>query len=301
MTPGMPFILRLHVLPARWILVLLGMALLAGCATLDRSGHADRLAHSAGLAREQVAAGEFVLTAFSRLTRPDQPLDLYIEGDGPAWVSRTQPAADPTPRIATGLQLAAADPAPNVVYLARPCQFTPRARDPNCNVEYWTGKRYAPEVVTALNAAIDHYAARMPGQRLNLVGFSGGGALVVLIAARRGDIASLRTVAGNLDTEFVNQLHRVSPMPASLNPVDVAPRVAAIPQVHFSGADDPVTPPAVAQRFVSATGGHCAQARTVPAIAHEGDWGRLWPGLLGIPPACIPAPADPAARPQAPP
>ena len=276
-----------------WLLcaALPATVLLVGCATLDRSGHADRVALRAGLAREQVSAGRFRLTTFVRVTRPDQPLDLYIEGDGPAWVSRTRPAADPTPRIATGLALAAADPAPNVVYLARPCQFTPRAQDPGCGVEYWTGRRYAPEVTDALDTAISHYAARAPGQSINLVGFSGGGALAVLAAARRDDIASLRTVAGNLDTEFVNRIHGVSPMPDSLNPIDVAPRVAAIPQLHFSGADDTVVPSQVAQRFVSATDGYCAQAHTVPNMAHDGDWGSQWPGLLGIQPACTPAPA----------
>jgi dienelactone hydrolase len=267
-------------------------ALLSACATLDPRTRASMLAEHAGLRREEVQAGMFRLTTFSRVTRVDTPLHVYIEGDGLAWVSRTQPSTDPTPRRATGLALAAADPAANVLYLARPCQFTPRSRDPHCGVTYWTGRRFAPEVVRAAEAAIDHYTAGLPGERLDLVGFSGGGALAVLVAAGRRDVESLRTVAGDLDTEYVNRLHQVSSMPESLNPIEAAPRVADIAQLHFAGGADTVVPPAVAQRFIAATGGRCARLRTVPDLGHDGDWGRLWPTLLAIPPACA-APGSP--------
>jgi hypothetical protein len=266
--------------------LLLMTSLISGCATLDRDAHADALAKPAGLKREQIAAGNFVLTTFSRISSTDQPLDIYIEGDGLAWISRSEPSLAPTPREATGLALAAADPAANVVYLARPCQFTPMAMNPHCGVPYWTGKRFASDVVASLDEAVERFAARVPGQRINLVGYSGGGALAILVAARRTDIASIRTVAGNLDDDFVNCIHHVSPMPESENPIDFAARVAAIPQIHFSGADDTVVPPEVAQRFVDATGQQCAQVRTVSGIEHDGDWSRLWPALLRVKPLC---------------
>jgi pimeloyl-ACP methyl ester carboxylesterase len=264
--------------------VMLLLFLMAGCAGPDV--HADKIAQSAGLQRDEVDTGDFVLTAFYRITRPDLPSTIYIEGDGLAWRTRYQPSYDPTPHQALGLALAAADTAPNVVYLARPCQFTPMAASPRCSVEYWTGKRYAEEVIVAMNRAISHYAALTPGQRINLVGYSGGGAVAVLVAARRDDVASLRTVGGNLDHVAVNRLHGVSAMPDSLNAIDVAQRIAAIPQIHFSGADDTVVPAAIAQSFVAAVGSACAQMRVVPGMSHESDWNRLWPGLLGIVPRC---------------
>jgi Serine hydrolase (FSH1) len=266
--------------------VLLLISLTSGCATLDRDAHADALAAPAGLHRELIDTGSFVLTTFSRISKPDQPLDLYIEGDGLSWISRSEPSLDPTPREATGLALAAADSAANVVYLARPCQFTPMVMNPRCAVPFWTGKRFAPEVVAAMNEAVDRFAERVPHQRINLVGYSGGGALAVLIAARRTDVASIRTVAGNLDDEFVNRLHHVSTMPESENPIDFAARVATIPQIHFSGADDKVVPPVTAQRFVEAVAQDCAQARTVPHMGHDSAWSRLWPVLLAISPEC---------------
>ncbi|MFM0642541.1 alpha/beta hydrolase [Paraburkholderia metrosideri] len=277
----------------RFIVALVGALLIsvvAGCATLDRNAHADSLAGPAGLKRELINTDSFVLTAFSRISRTGAPLDLYIEGDGLAWISRNEPSQDPTPSEALGLALAATDPAPNVVYLARPCQFAPMVMNPRCGVPYWTGKRFAPEVVASMNEAVSQFAARVPGQRVNLVGYSGGGALAVLIAARRADVASIRTVAGNLDDEFVNRLHDVSSMPQSENAIDFASRVAAIPQIHFSGADDTVVPPSVAQRFVNAAGVRCARALTVPDLAHNSDWSVRWPGLQAIVPTCSPTP-----------
>ncbi|QHE94773.1 alpha/beta hydrolase [Pandoraea fibrosis] len=266
---------------------LLGVvSVMSGCASLDRNAHADALAQPAGLRREVLAAGDFRLTTFSRITRPDAPLRIYIEGDGLAWISRTEPSLDPTPVAATGLALAAVDPSANVAYLARPCQFTPMQDNPRCQVAYWTGKRFAPEVVDAMDAAVGQLAKRVPGQAVEIVGYSGGGAIAVLVAARRHDVVTLRTVAGNLDVEYVNQVHRVSPMPASRNPIDVARQVAGIAQVHFSGAQDTVVPPEVARRFASAAGGACVKTRVVNGMTHDGDWAQRWRDLLAQTPVC---------------
>jgi pimeloyl-ACP methyl ester carboxylesterase len=261
---------------------------LSACAALDPDAHANALAEPAHLHRQLVDAGPFVLTAFSRISQPRKPLRVYIEGDGAAWLSRTEPALDPTPHQAMGLALAAKDPAPNVVYLARPCQFTPMAMNARCTIDYWTGKRFAADVIESMNTAVSRFAALTPGQPVELVGYSGGGAVAVLIAARRTDVDSIRTVAGNLDDEFVNRLHDVSPMPESEDAIDFAHRVASIAQVHFSGAMDVVVPPSVAERFVDATGTRCAQALTVPGLAHDSDWSQRWPALLNIVPACRP-------------
>jgi pimeloyl-ACP methyl ester carboxylesterase len=253
-------------------------ALSVGCTALDAEVRAQRLARSAGLNAEVIHTDSFELMSFGRLRDPHESIHLYIEGDGRAWASKNTPALDPTPRHALALQLAARDPASNVVYLARPCQFT--AKDPHCDAAYWTGKRYAPEVVDALDEAVSQIAARAPGQPLQLIGYSGGGALAILVAARRSDVASIRTVAGNLDPEEVTRLNRVSGMPQSLNPIDEAQRVAHIAQLHFSGGDDRVVPPSIARRFATAAGGSCVRTEVVPSMGHEGDWAAIWSELL---------------------
>ena len=269
------------------LLVCLG---LHGCASLplpqQRSQQADALASTVNLRREQVHTDAFLLTSYVRIDRPNLPLTVYIEGDGLAFRTRSQPSDDPTPVNPVGLAMAAADPTANILYLARPCQFAQAADNPRCAVTYWTDKRFAEEVVQAMNQAVDHYARQVPGQPLHLVGYSGGGAIAALLAARRGDVASLRTVAGNLDVAEFNRLHRTTPMPASLNPIDQAARLRVLPQIHFHGTADRVVPGVIAERFAQAVAGDCTQVRAVPGVGHGGDWAARWPGLLAEPARC---------------
>jgi poly(3-hydroxybutyrate) depolymerase len=126
-----------------------------------------------------------------------------------------------------------------------------------------------------------------PGQAVHLVGYSGGAAIAVLLAARRQDVASVRTVAGNLDSEAVNRMHRVSAMPESLNPIDVAPALARIPQIHFISQSDIVVPASIAARFAAAATG-CARVVTIVGPSHESGWAEQWPTLLHHIPACSP-------------
>lgn len=260
--------------------LLLTLPAIAGCAALDRDANADAIARPAGLKRMVLKTDPFLLTTFVRLSDAREPVTVYIEGDGLAWLSRTEPSLDPTPKEAIGLVLAAADNSPNVVYIARPCQFTPRAKNPACGVPYWTTKRFAPEVVASVGQALDQIAAQVPGQKLKLVGYSGGGALAVLVAARRKDVALIRTVAGNLDHAEVNRLHGVSPLSGSLNAIDAAAQVAGIPQIHYSGEADTTVPPTIAERFKQASGSKCVTSKIVMGTTHDRGWKERWRDLL---------------------
>ena len=66
------------------LLVLTVAAMLVGCAATPQQ-NADALAQPAGLKRQQVRGGDFLLTAYVRIARADLPLTVYIEGDGRAW------------------------------------------------------------------------------------------------------------------------------------------------------------------------------------------------------------------------
>ena len=268
------------------ICLALSLPALAGCAALDRDMNAEAIAKPAGLKRMAMKTDAFVLTAFVRIADPTAPVNVYIEGDGLAWLSRSEVSLDPTPKDALGLSLASVDLAPNVVYIARPCQFTARAKNPNCAIPYWTSKRFAPEVIASMGQAVDLVAAQVPGQKINLVGYSGGGAVAVLVAASRKDVATIRTVAGNLDHAEVNRLHGVSPLSGSLNAIDVAAGLARIPQIHWSGGADTTVPPAIAERFRQASGSSCVVARTVAGATHETGWRERWRELLREAPSC---------------
>ncbi|ROP48534.1 alpha/beta hydrolase family protein [Enterobacter sp. BIGb0383] len=259
--------------------------LLVGCAASGKE-KAAVIAASAGLREQIVTTSLFSYQSFQRIADPALPVNVYIEGDGRAWISRTQPSSDPTPSEPVALYLAARDPAKNVVWLARPCQFVGAGDNLRCQQTYWTDKRFAPEIIDSMSQAIDRILQHSGTKKIALTGYSGGGTVAALLAAKRQDVVSLRTVAGYLDIAWVNQQHRVSPMPDSLNPIETAVKTAAIPQIHFSGESDAIISPAVAQRFVRSVGGRCARAMSIPAMTHRGPWETPWPTLLTIAPGC---------------
>ena len=258
-----------------WIVVIF----LVGCATLDRHENAQQIARSGALTLSSIKANGFVLTSYSRLQDLNQPINVYIEGDGLAWLSRHQASPDPTPKQAMALSLAALDPAKNVVYLARPCQFNDFNQTP-CDSAYWTKLRYSEKVIDAMNQALEVFVSKANHQPVNLIGYSGGAALAVLLAARRHDIASIRTVAGNLDHAYVNQIHQVDLMPESLNAIDAVAHIKGIPQLHFIGTHDSVIPKEVAARFVNKQNDAKCIAVIGVEAEHQSNWIEQWTSLL---------------------
>ena len=228
---------------------------IAGCTVLptpeDRMALADALASRQGWYAESIQVEQFALAAYlPRRFSKQNILTVYIEGDGLAWIDGETPSYDPTPRYPLGLKLALVHPDGNAAYLARPCQFIGEVAAERCGRDYWTNKRFSPEVITASSSALDILKQRFGAKQLRLVGYSGGGAVAALVASRRDDVVLLVTVAGNLETEVWVRHHRLSPLSGSLNPASARMKLARIKQIHFSGANDRVVPPAIAEAFV---------------------------------------------------
>lgn len=210
------------------------------------------------------------------------PLVVYIEGDGYAWATRTAPSRDPTPRDPVALRLAVRDGSARVLYLARPCQYVGGVNAPGCQTSYWTTQRFAPDLIDAMDQALDAAKSDSGASRLVLVGYSGGAATALLLAARRMDVAGLITVAGVLDHQAWTDLHGVTPLSGSLNPIDVVDAVIHLPQLHIAGSDDRVVPPALVSSFAARSG---SVVVIVPGMTHQGDWSSVWPELRAQLPA----------------
>ncbi len=258
---------------------------------------ADRIARPAFLSERVISAGDFNLTAWERINKAYEPVNLYIEGDGIAWVSRSEFSLDPTPSDPVALNLAAMDHAANVAYLARPCQYSKLSSAGPCPHTYWTDGRFAPEVIASYHAALDNMKHMYEVTGFHLIGYSGGAGIAALVAAERDDILSIRTVAGNLDHETFTNMHDVSPMKASLNPVSVAPQLAGLPQHHFIGGNDRVITPAIFHSWRQSSGEtDCVHYTLIPENEHDDGWAEKWPELLKMeltcegPPAPAPAP-----------
>jgi pimeloyl-ACP methyl ester carboxylesterase len=180
------------------------------------------------------------------------------------------------------MQLATLDPNSNVVYLARPCQYSPLDLKTVCDSKYWSLARYSQEVVSALDSAISQIKLQYHAKQLNLIGYSGGGALAILIASQRADIASIRTVAGNLDLYSMDKIHDTTPLSESLDPLAVAKQVRHIPQLHFVGGKDHIVPEIVAKNFVKEAGLDANAVVVINKASHNTQWDKHWPQLLQL-------------------
>ena len=265
----------------RALFLLMVTGVLASCAYYYPSEAIRDLARDRGWRELQIEAPPFVLTGFVKPgAGAADTIHVYIEGDGRAWL-RGRPPDDPTPTDPVALRLAMADGASDVYYLARPCQLTTSSTYKACGLPYWSTRRFSEEVVSSMNLAVDRFKKESGARRLVIVGYSGGGAVAALIAARRDDVALLITVAGTLDHRAWTSHHRVSPLTGSLNPVDQAARLAAIPQIHFVGADDEIVPPLIAESYMRALPSlDNARVVRIPGYDHPCCWARDWPALL---------------------
>jgi hypothetical protein len=204
-------------------------------------------------------------------------LVVYLEGDGRAIVNGN-PSPDPTPRVPQALDLAVQDPAPSILYLARIGQYMPAFATAE-NRPLWSDRRLSPEVVEAASSAIDQAKREAGAMYLHLVGYSGGGGLAVLLAERRGDVLSLVTVAGLLDTDWWVRTRGYRPLTGSLNPADSLDGILNVPQVHFYGTEDRVIPPEMSGVFAS-KGAFTRLARLPVETDHYRAWTAAWGGLL---------------------
>lgn len=270
------------------ITFLLGIALVSCSSIEKRNQDADITAQNAHMQRKEINTESFILTTYYKISNKNAPINIYIEGDGYAAAQQGTVSQNPTPKDAFALKLSAEDPAANIVYIARPCQYTPFSKDKLCEKKYWAGSRFSEKVVNSINSAISSYASQLNKPKINLIGYSGGGGIAALIAARRNDVISLRTVAGNLNHVTITDFHNVTPLNDSLNPIDVSEKLASLPQYHFTGTLDKIIPPSIALDFAKRAekGNGCVKVSSVNGATHYSGWTEHWQQLLSEPVNC---------------
>jgi hypothetical protein len=111
---------------------------------------ADKVAVKGGMTREVVDTDGFSIMSYKRIADKNRPINVYIEGDGFAWAAAGRLSVNPTPKNPVALKLASIDKSPNVVYLARPCQYVNLENSASCHRKYWDGSKYSKEVINSL-------------------------------------------------------------------------------------------------------------------------------------------------------
>jgi len=220
-----------------------------------------------GMRFEVTAAGRPLAAVMPPELQGRDVLTIVIEGDGRAHDRHGRPTSDPTPDEAVGLELAQAWPG-GAAWLARPCQYV---EDPACTPAQWTSHRFAEAAVAQLDAGVDALKARSGADRVILVGWSGGGVLAALVAARRNDVAGLVTIAAPLDVAAWTQSRGLTPL-SGLDPANLAP-LAHLPQVHLFGTFDPLVRPVVVRETARRLAGPRGQVETWRE-SHQCCWAR---------------------------
>ena len=212
---------------------------------------------------------DFDFASWQKITDKTAAYKVYIEGDGHSFNTNKQPTDNPTPYNRFVRETAFGDNNPNVIYLARACQFIQHKK---CAQKYWTAARFAPEVVDAEADALKQIVGSSP---VVLVGFSGGAQIAGLMAVRHPEIKvkKIITIAGNLNHPAWTKMLHVLPLTESLDLNKYKAEFLNIPQIHYVGAYDDIMPPSINQRFVEGK----AKVIEVEGATHNSGWSVIIP------------------------
>lgn len=217
---------------------------------------------------KEIPTRDFTLASWQKITEPSGTYKIYIEGDGYAFNAHGRATQDPTPKGILMRELAFGDDSPNVVYLARPCQYI---KSPICSKRHWTTARFAPEVINAEYAAVKQIVGDNP---VILIGFSGGAQVAGLIASAKPglNVKKVITIAGNLDHLAWTQYLNLPPLNESMNLKSYHKQFARIPQIHYVGSNDEVVPPLLVRDFV----GKDTRVFEVRGATHNSGWEEIY-------------------------
>jgi pimeloyl-ACP methyl ester carboxylesterase len=258
-----------------WCGAMLAAAVLAACASpaeryesrAANLGFSALSLHGEGFRHVAYAAG---------LQEPFDTLHVYIEHDGTPWIASSRVASDPTPRTPFALELMAQDSGPRLL-LGRPCYFETK-ENAACNLLLWTHRRYSPEVVASTSAALENFLSSHPFRRVVLIGYSGGGTIAWLMAARVPQVSAVVTVAANLDTDEWTKIHQFSPLEGSLNPATQPDLPSTVAQRHYVGGRDENVPPSVVRSFAARH--RSAAVIEIADFDHTCCWVERWRQVL---------------------
>jgi len=198
-------------------------------------------------------------------------LRIYVGGDGTPWIRENRVSVDPTPVNPVLLRLMheAEHPA---VYLGRPCYFG-TATNKGCDAKLWTFERYGQTVVDSMCRVANEISASLNAETVQLVGYSGGGAIVIGMSECTERLVALTTIAGNLDPVAWTTIHDFSPLTESHYFVP-----DSLSQVHWQCRNDTNVPPSITDDYFKAYPD--AERRILEECTHSSGWERGWPELV---------------------
>ena len=192
--------------------------------------------------QQDIKTTDFEIRTYQKKQSKQQPVHIYIEGDGYAFDARGTPTHNPTPHNTFLRELATSDIHPNVIYMARPCQYNMSAK---CTQSDWTNGRFSQKIINNMSQAIKKIAQNQP---ITLIGYSGGALLSGLIIKQNPDINVQEwvTIAGVLNHTDWTTYFGDKPLIKSQD-MDTLPQ---LPQTHYIAEHDNVVPNELSQKWI---------------------------------------------------
>jgi hypothetical protein len=263
------------------LLIVVSIFCVSGCVTSPIK-EAEKDAFKSGFQNQSITTKDFDLFAFLKHHDADaSEMVVYIEGDGIAWKRRNTISSDPTPKNPISLKLAINDSRPLVLYLARPCQYLDKSKLEDCAPIYWSSHRYSKTVVESISEAITKVKSETRASTIEIIGYSGGGVIAMLVASFRNDVTSVITVASNLDHESWTEWHGVSKLVGSLKPYNYLAELEGVNQQHFWGGKDKIVPYDTQLSFIEKSkNNNFFKYKVMPDYSHDCCWAEHWRDIL---------------------
>ena len=206
-------------------------------------------------------------------TRDNSSLTVYIEGDGLSWVDRFTISSNPTPIDPLAFKLALIDSSKNIIYLARPCQYT---WVKSCKKDIWTVSQYSGAVLSSYKEVIDRLSNKY--DEIHLVGYSGGAGIAMYLGSiENKNIKSIRTIAGNINHNALTQMLKISRLKKSVNFFSIEKKLKLIPQTHYYGSKDRVVPNQLQISYKKRNKNNkCINIKNAKEASHSEGWEMLW-------------------------
>ena len=220
-----------------------------------------------------------------RLINKNQIINIYIEGDGRSWIDRDTISSNPTPTVPFALNFANLDTDNNVIYLARPCQY---AFNQKCNESVWTSHQFSKSVLMSYMEVLDAIKEQNNNDKFNLIAYSGGATIALMLAANRSDVNSIRTIAGNLNHNQLSVLTKTTPLYQSISSNDFIFKTKNVPQIHYYGSKDEVIPNQIYLNYLNSFAKNsCVKIIEVAGFKHASkDWEHFWGKNQSLIPTC---------------
>lgn len=199
---------------------------------------------------------------------------IYLEGDGLVLNAFGELAQNPTPTDPVALKLAIVDDRSYTkIIINRPFQYTASSRRDS---KYWTTARYSAEVIQSVVESINAAQQKFAFDTFELVAYSGGAAVALLLVPHFQNITHITSFAGNLDHQSWTDYHDTQSLFQSLDPMQNKELLCKVKQAHYAGTRDDNTTLDLANAYKDRL--NCDKIRITPieGYSHDSDWTRVW-------------------------